>query len=70
MYSLLRRPSAVQWISTSMGMTVQEAREDLILHELHASGGDIRRLCDMFGRSIAGASRYSAVLTHPGLATG
>ncbi len=57
-----------QWITTSMGMTAQEAREDRILHELHASGGDIRRLCDMFGLSIAGASRYSAVLTHPDLA--
>ena len=60
-------PVGVQWITTSMGMTPQEAREDRILHELHASGGDIRRLCDMFGLSIAGASRYSAVLTHPGL---
>ncbi len=60
-------PVGVQWITTSMGMTAQEAREDRILHELHASGGDIRRLCDMFGLSIAGASRYSAVLTHPEL---
>lgn len=60
-------PVGVQWITTSMGMTAQKAREDRILHELHANGGDIRRLCDMFGLSIAGASRYSAVLTHPDL---
>lgn len=60
-------PVGVQWITKSMGMTAQKAREDRILHELHASGGDIRRLCDMFGLSIAGASRYSAVLTRPGL---
>lgn len=60
-------PVGVQWITTSMGMTAQEAREDRILHELHASGGDLRRLCDMFGLSIAGASRYSTVLTHPNL---
>jgi integrase len=60
-------PVGVQWITTSMGMTTQEAREDRILHELHASGGDIRRLCDMFGLSIAGASRYAAALTHPSL---
>jgi integrase len=57
-------PVGVWWITKSMGMTAQEAREDRILHELHASGGDIRRLCDMFGLSIAGASRYLAVLSH------
>ncbi|WP_157372446.1 hypothetical protein [Arthrobacter sp. Soil736] len=60
-------PVGVQWITTPMGMTPQEAREDRILHELHASRGDIRRLCDMFGPSITGASRYAPVLTHPGL---
>jgi hypothetical protein len=49
-----------------MGMTAQEAREDRILHELHASG-DLRRICDMFGLSITGASPYSAVLAHAGL---
>lgn len=58
-------PVGVQWITTSIGMIVQQAREDRILHELHASGGDLRRICDMFGLSITGASRYSAVLTHP-----
>lgn len=57
----------IWWVNTSMGMTVQEIREDRILHELHANGGDIRRLCDMFGLSIPGAARYSAVLTHPDL---
>lgn len=63
-------PVGAHWITTSMGMTVQQAREDRILHELHASGGDLRRICDMFGLSIAGASRYAAVLAHPGLRTG
>ncbi|WP_157372494.1 hypothetical protein [Arthrobacter sp. Soil736] len=60
-------PVGVQWITTSMGMTAQEAREDRILHELHATGGDLRRICDMFGLSITGASRHSAVLAHTGL---
>lgn len=63
-------PVGVQWINTLMGMTAQQAREDRILHELHASGGDLRRICDMFGLSIAGASRYAAVLAHPGLQNG
>jgi hypothetical protein len=53
-----------------MGMTAQQAREDRILHELHASGGGLRRICDMFGLTITGASRYSAVLAHSGLQTG
>lgn len=60
-------PVGVQWITTTMGMTVQQAREDRILHELHASGGDLRRICDMFGLSIAGASRYSTVVAHSDL---
>ena len=63
-------PVGVQWITTSMGMTAQRAREDRILNELHASGGDLRRICDMFGLSIAGASRYSTVLPHSGLQRG
>ncbi|WP_248761474.1 hypothetical protein [Pseudarthrobacter sp. SSS035] len=60
-------PVGIAWVNTSMGMTVQEVREDRILNELHTNGGDIRRLCDMFGLSIPGAARYSAVLTHPDL---
>ena len=35
------------------------------LHEITATGGDIRRLCDLFGLSISGAERYTAVLDHP-----
>ncbi|WP_285251240.1 hypothetical protein [Pseudarthrobacter sp. fls2-241-R2A-168] len=52
-------PVGSQWITTSMGMTVQQAREDRILHELQSSKGDLRRICDMFGLSIAGATRYA-----------
>ena len=65
--ALASDPVGYWWITTSIGMTAQQAREDRILHELHASGGDLRRTCDMFGLSITGASRYAAVLTHPGL---
>ncbi len=42
-------------------------REDRILHEVHATGGDVRRICDLFGLSIKGAMRYQAVLEHPDL---
>ncbi len=43
-------------------------REDRILHEIHATGGDVRRICDLFGLSINAAMRYTAVLEHPHLA--
>jgi hypothetical protein len=41
--------------------------EDRILDEPIASEGDIRRLCDLFGLTIAGAKRYAATLGHPAL---
>ena len=34
---------------------------------MHATGGDVRRICDLFGLSIAGANRYASVLNHPDL---
>jgi len=46
----------------------QALREDRILHEIHATGGDIRRVCDLFGLSIEGATRYLKTIEHPDLA--
>jgi hypothetical protein len=37
-------------------------REDRILQEIHATGGDVRRICDLFGMGIEAATRYSLVL--------
>jgi phosphatidylserine/phosphatidylglycerophosphate/cardiolipin synthase-like enzyme len=48
---------------------VQAIREDRILHEAHASGGDIRQLCDLFGTSVSAAERSTATLDHPNLIT-
>jgi hypothetical protein len=48
-------------------MTTQAIREDRILRELHATGGDVRRVCDLFGLSSAGAGRYASALNHPNL---
>ena len=45
-------------------------REDRILHEIHATGGDVRRVCDLFGLSVEGATRYLATLEHPDLREG
>jgi hypothetical protein len=43
-------------------MSPQTIRQDRILDEAHATRGDIRRLCDLFGFSTAGAYRYAATV--------
>ena len=42
-------------------------REDRILDEAHASGGDTRRLCHLFGLSVGAATRYTDTVDHPDL---
>ena len=48
----------------------QGVRQDRILSEAEATGGDIHALCDMFGLSVASAYRYGGVFHyidyHPG----
>jgi hypothetical protein len=43
-------------------MSGQLIRLDRIFDEAQATGGDLRALTDMFGLSVAGAYRYTAVL--------
>jgi hypothetical protein len=43
----------------------QALREDRILQEIHATGGDVRRICDLFGLSVEASMRYAATLGHP-----
>jgi hypothetical protein len=42
----------------------QTLREDRILDEIRATGGDIRRVCELFGLSVEAATRYGAALDH------
>jgi hypothetical protein len=49
-------------------LAARPLREDRILHEIHATGGDVRRICDLFGLSVSAAMRYTAALEHPDLA--
>lgn len=58
------------YVNKRAGMRVQRVREDRILHEAHATGGDVRRLCDLFGLSIKGAERYTATMNSPDLISG
>jgi hypothetical protein len=48
------------WKKTSL--QPQALREDRILVEIHATGGDVRRICDLFGISIETALRYARTL--------
>jgi len=57
---------AFPWKDTAL--RPQALREDAILLEIHANGGDVRRLCDLFGLSVEGATRYLRTVEHPGLA--
>jgi hypothetical protein len=50
-------------------MPVRRIREDRILHEAHATGGDVRKLCDLFGLSIKGAECYTSAPGRPGPVT-
>ncbi|GAA0922164.1 hypothetical protein GCM10009558_033870 [Virgisporangium aurantiacum] len=55
------------WVNDTLGIPAHRFREDRILDEIHASGGDIRRASDMFGLTIPPLLRYLATLNHPDL---
>lgn len=56
-------PPGSRYPWTGLAVRPQALREDRILAEIHATGGDPRRICDLFGMSINGALRYT---TPPG----
>jgi integrase len=59
-YTAVREtPVSSPWISHTLGIFPQAVREDRILDEALATGGDIRRLCDLFGLTAGGAERYT-----------
>jgi len=45
-----------------VGFRPQTLREDRILDEVRATGGDVRRICELFGLSVEGALRYTSTL--------
>lgn len=46
------------------GITSQTLREDRIIDEVLATGGDIRRLCELFDIGVEAAMRYTRILDH------
>lgn len=47
---------------TQVDLAPQTLREDRILDEIRATGGDIRHVCELFGLSVDAAMRYAITL--------
>ena len=54
----LNQAVSPRWIRDQLSLPAQSIRFDRILDEAHATGGDIRRLMDLFGISVETAYRY------------
>ncbi|MEZ5098033.1 MAG: hypothetical protein R2731_19305 [Nocardioides sp.] len=65
-------PVGTRWFRLAIGpgLTPRQLREDRILSEAHATGGDVRAISDLFGLSISASSRYAYTLEPDDLATG
>ncbi|MFV2102140.1 hypothetical protein [Micromonospora sp. LOL_024] len=55
------------WQATGPRLSATDIRQDRILDEAQATNGDVRRLADLFGLSIAAGNRYAATVEHPDL---
>lgn len=53
------------WRNTNL--RPQALREDRILQEIHATGGDVRRICDLFRITVQTATRYALTIAQPDL---
>ncbi|MEW2266062.1 hypothetical protein ACGF5T_30835 [Streptomyces sp. NPDC047853] len=58
-----------RWLNLHLGehLTSRSLRSDRLLDEVHAVGGDAKRLAVLFGLSVSTANRYTATLHHPHL---
>lgn len=54
-----------EWVNEHLGMSAQAIRQDRIVDEAHATAGDLRRICDFFGVTMATAEHYASSLNHP-----
>jgi hypothetical protein len=50
-------------------LTASSLRNDRLLHEADSTGGDVKRLGDLFGISPRTAYRFTKTLGHPDLQT-
>ncbi|MEU2823141.1 hypothetical protein ABZ763_12910 [Streptomyces bacillaris] len=63
-------PTSKLYAWRNLGVTPQALREDRILQEIFATGGDVRRICDFFGIGIDAAMRYTLALAKADPETG
>ncbi|MFE5565054.1 hypothetical protein ACFQ68_08685 [Amycolatopsis japonica] len=61
------QPVGPRWPALVLRTAARDIRTDRILDEVRATNGDLHRICALFGMSVAGAARYTAILNHPGL---
>jgi len=59
------RPVTPWWLHHQLGTSGQLIRQDRILDEAHATSGDLRMICELFGLSATGAMRYIATVNSP-----
>ncbi|MBT2511952.1 hypothetical protein J7I98_40685 [Streptomyces sp. ISL-98] len=60
-------PVSHVWINDVLGIPARRLREDRLLHGAEATGGDPRRICDLFGLTVGAALRYTATVDQAGL---
>jgi site-specific recombinase XerD len=62
-------PVSRRWVWQALGpkLSAADVRQDRIIDETHATGGDVRRLADLLGLSVKAGSRYTATVDHPDL---
>lgn len=65
--ALTTKAVGTRWPGLVLGTAARDIRTDRILDEVRATGGDLRRICALFGLSVKGATRYTATLEHPDL---
>lgn len=60
-------PVSSTWVSERLRISARAVRQDRIVNEAIATGGDTRRICDFFGVTIATANHYASSITHAAL---
>ncbi|MER6789877.1 hypothetical protein ABT330_35640 [Streptomyces sp. NPDC000658] len=58
--ALSTTPVSPPWLYRQYPHTADVLRSDRIVDEVQAAGGDVRRLCDLFGLTVQAATRYTA----------
>jgi hypothetical protein len=53
------RPAHGHWCTQTLGLPAQMIRQDRILNDALATGGDLRQLAEVFGLSVGTAGIYA-----------